>query len=492
MPNEPFFITCAIPYTNAPAHIGHALEFVLTDVLARYYRTAGKQVLLLHGADEHGSKNYKKALELGKTPQAFVDEITPAFLKAHKVLNISYDRFIRTSSPEHHKSAQAIWKKLAESGDIYKGTYKGLYCVGCETFITEAQARENNKVCPIHATPYEELEEENYFFKLSKYTTQIKQAIETNAFEVVPATRRQEILSLLGEGLQDFSASRPKTNLPWGVPVPGDNSQVMYVWLEALMNYITALGYPKGDVETYWPAQIQVIGKDILRFHAAIWPAILLSIGLPLPKRLYVHGFITADGKKMSKTLGNVIDPFEVVKGYGVDAFRYFLLRHIPSGEDGDFTWEKFENAYNGELANDLGNLVYRVASMIRRYSDGATGELPAHEHDEARYHEAVGQFRLDRALEAVWNQIQSLNVYIEEEKPWELAKSDPEHLAEVLSYLAGSLLQVADLLAPFLPDTAKHIQELFAKGLVPADVKPLFPKIYNYTAAPATTDEAN
>lgn len=491
MTKETFYITCAIPYTNAPAHIGHALEFVLTDVLARYHRAQGKQVLLLHGADEHGSKNYKKALELGLDPQAFADKITAEFVKAHAKLNISYDRFIRTSSPEHHKSAQAFWKQLVAAGDIYKGRYKGLYCVGCETFVSEQQARDNNGVCPIHNQPYEELEEENYFFKLAKYTPAIKQAIETDSFQIVPATRRHEILALLEEGLQDLSASRPKTSLPWGVPVPGDPSQVMYVWLEALMNYVTALGYPKGDLRIYWPANIQVIGKDILRFHAAIWPALLLSAGLTLPKQLFVHGFVTAEGKKMSKTLGNVVDPFEVIEAYGVDAFRYYLLRHISSGEDGDFTYEKFEHAYNGELANDLGNLVFRVASMIRRYQDGATGELAAHEHDEARYHEALAACRLDRALEAVWNQIQSLNVYIEEEKPWELAKTDTEHLAEVLNYLAGSLLQVADLLEPFLPTTAEQIRALFASGLVPADFKPLFPKIYNYTPEPTLTDEA-
>lgn len=487
-----YFITCAIPYTNAPAHIGHALEFVLTDILARYHRAQGEDVLLLHGADEHGTKNYEAAQKLNKSPQQFVDEITTAFLRAHQTLNISYDRFIRTSSPEHHKAAQAFWQKLEEAGDIYKGRYKGLYCVGCETFVTENQARENGNVCPIHQKPYQQLEEENYFFRLSKYTEEIRQAIETERFKVTPVSRRHEILALLNEGLQDLSASRPKESLPWGVPVPGDDSQVMYVWFEALMNYISGIGYPKADFDKYWPADVQVIGKDILRFHAAIWPAMLLSAGLPLPRNLFVHGFITSEGKKMSKSIGNVVDPFEVVAQYGADAFRYYLSRHIPSGEDGDFTWEKFEHAYNGELANDLGNLIFRVASMVKRYQSGVIGNLPDHEHDEARYHDAIAEFRLDQAIESVWEQIQGLNQYIEEEKPWVLAKSDPEHLTEVLAYLASSLLQVADLLEPFLPTTAAHIREIFINGQIPSEIKPLFPKIYNYTTPPIASNDAS
>ncbi len=479
---KPFFITCAIPYTNAPAHIGHALEFIQTDCLARYQRAQGYDVLLQHGADEHGSKNYQKALELNKTPQAFVDEITEKFMSVHKILNISYDRFIRTSSAEHKKGATAFWEVLVAAGDIYKSRYEGLYCVGCEAFVTEAQANENGGSCPIHERPYEKLSEENYFFRLSKYTDQIKQAIQTDRLRIVPETRKHEILSLIEDGLQDLSASRPKDKLPWGVGVPGDETQVMYVWFEALMNYLTVLGYPGGDFAHYWPAQVQVIGKDILRFHAAIWPAMLLSAKLELPATLYVHGFVNVDGKKMSKTAGNGVDPFEVVSQYGVDAFRYYLLRHIPSGEDGDFTWEKFERAYNGELANDLGNLVLRVANMILQYQKGATGEAPAHEHDEGAYHRAFSEMRFDKALGAVWQEIQSLNEYIEQEKPWILAKEDPEHLGEVLAYLTGSLLQITDLLVPFLPDTSDKIRKIFGSGVIPDKLEPLFPKIHNYT----------
>lgn len=484
--SENFYITCAIPYTNGPAHLGHALEFVISDVLSRYHRSLGKKVILQHGADEHGSKNFKKAQELKKKPQDFVDDITNNFVDAHKILNVKYDRFVRTSSPVHKKSAQDFWKKLIESKDIYKGTYKGLYCVGCEAFVTEGQAREQGNICPIHQAPYDQVEEENYFFKLSKYTALIKQAIETDAFEVVPKTRKHEILSLLNDGLQDISASRPTSVLPWGVPVPEDSDQVMYVWFEALINYLTALGYPKGDMDDFWPADIQIIGKDILRFHAAIWPALLMSAGLPLPKKLYVHGFINVEGKKMSKSTGNVVNPFEIIENYGTDPFRYYLLRHVPSGEDGDFTWEKFENAYNGELANDLGNLVYRVGSMIRRYQAGATGKTTAHEHDEEPYHRALEELRFDRALDWVWEMIQGLNQYIDEQKPWQLAKTDDEHLAEVMAYLTSSLLQVSDLLEPFMPQVGGLIKQTFSTGLIPEDIKPIFPKKYLHTAEPS------
>jgi methionyl-tRNA synthetase len=482
---KPYFITCAIPYTNAPAHIGHALEFVLTDVLSRYHRLQGRKVLLLHGADEHGTKNYEKAKSLGKDPQAFADEITAAFVRVHELLGVSYDRFIRTTSDAHKKGAGVFWQKLVEAGDIYKGIYKGLYCVGCEAFVTAGQAHDNGGQCPIHQTPYQELEEENYFFRVSKYTEAIKQAVSSGRFRVMPVGRQHEILALLSEGLTDLSCSRPKTSLPWGVTIPGDDTQVMYVWFEALMNYVTALGYPDGDMATYWPAEVQVIGKDILRFHAAIWPAMLMSAGLQLPRILFAHGFITADGKKMSKTVGNVVDPFEVIEQYGADAFRYYLLRHIPSGEDGDFTWVKFEHAYNGELANDLGNLVVRIASMLRRYQAGVPGSAPVHAHDESAYHRAFAELRLDLALEAVWNQVQGLNQYIDEEKPWQLAEHDPDHLKEVLSYLTGSIVQIADLLEPFLPVTAVRIRELFSADVLPESLPILFPKVYNYTPEP-------
>lgn len=457
----------------------------MTDVLARYHRKQGKDVLLVHGADQHGSKNYKKAQEEGMEPQVFVDKITDEFSKVHSALNIKMDRFIKTSTEEHKKSAQAVWKKLLDSGNIYKSTYKGLYCVGCEAFYTQSQAAETGNICPIHKQPLEKIEEENYFFKLSNYTDRVKKSIESDEFKVVPESRKHEILSVLNQGLEDISISRPVSKLPWGVPVPDDQDQVMYVWFEALINYISALGYPEGDFETYWPADVQVIGKDILRFHAAIWPAMLIGIEASLPKVLLVHGFITSGGQKMSKTTGNVVDPFEVMNQYGTDALRYYLLRHIPSTEDGDFTWQKFENAYNGELANDLGNLVQRTASMVTRYQDGVIGNIPEPGHDSGLYIEAMEEFKFDRALDVVWDLIHGLNQYIEAEQPWQLAKESSEqtHLQEVLSYIVGSLMQIGDLLEPFMPTTSENIKKIFASGSVDTSIGVLFPRIHNYTA---------
>jgi methionyl-tRNA synthetase len=339
---------------------------------------------------------------------------------------------------------------------------------------------------PDHPQAYQKLEEDNYFFKLSEYTVQIKSAIEGGQFQIVPETRRNEILALLGEGLDDISISRPKEKLDWGVPVPGDAHQVMYVWFEALMNYITVLGYPEhADFKAFWPAQVQVIGKDIIRFHAAIWPAMLLSLGLELPKQLYVHGFITLNGEKMSKSTGNVVAPREIIGKYGTDAFRYYFLRHIPSYGDGDFTWEAFESAYNNELANELGNAVQRTAVMIQKYQKGVIGTIPSAEHDSATVWEALGQCRFDRALDAIWDQVRGLNQYIDEEKPWEIAKTgDADHLREVLAYQAGCLLEIAELIAPFLPDSAAKIETIFASGMVKPLDGTLFPK--HDTAPPA------
>jgi methionyl-tRNA synthetase len=485
MNKEKFYITCAIPYVNGSPHLGHALEFTQTDVLARYQRLQGKDVLLQHGADQHGSKNYKKAQELGKDPLVFVNEITEQFKQIHKALNISYDRFIGTTEDRHKKASQAIWKRLDAAKAVYKAQYEGLYCVGCESFVTEEQSKLNGGVCPNHKQPYEQLSEENYFFKLSSYTDAIKEAITTNQFVVTPNSRRNEILQVLEDGLEDISISRPKQKLPWGVPVPGDADHVMYVWFDALINYISVLDYPDGeDFKKYWPADIQVIGKDILRHHAAIWPAMLLGAGLPLAHTLHAHGFITSEGQKMSKTVGNVVDPFEAINGYGADPFRYYLIRHIPTGGDGDFSWEKFENAYNTELANDLGNLVQRVASMIQRYQQGAIGSIPPPEHDSGAYHEAMANLQFDRALDFVFEMIQGLNQFIEQEKPWDIAKEeDTTHLQEVLAYLASSLLQVATLLEPFMPDTASKITQAFGNEIVDPGASVMFPKIHNYTS---------
>jgi methionyl-tRNA synthetase len=471
-----YYVTTSIAYVNAPPHIGYALELLQADVLARAARQRGDEVVYCTGTDEHGSKIAQKAAEAGQKPEVFAEAMSKHFLALIKLLNISNDRFIRTTDPNHEKRAQIIWKALSK--DIYKGKYTGWYDVRQEEFVPEGKA-DPARMKPDHPQAYQKLEEENYFFKLSKYNDQILDAINSGAFQIVPETRRNEILSVLKEGLEDISISRPKDKLEWGVAVPGDKDQVMYVWVEALMNYITVLGYPEHeDFKKYWPADVQVVGKDIVRFHAAIWPAMLMSLGLPLAKQLFVHSFITVEGEKMSKSLGNVIAPSEIVKRYGVDPFRYFFLRHIPSYNDGDFSWDTFEASYNNELANELGNAVQRTAAMIERYQDGIIGTVPAAEHDSAPVAEAMAECRFDRALDHIWDQVRGLNQYIDEEKPWEIAKlKDKDHLREVLAYQVSCLLEIADLIEPFLPDTAKKIKHIFESGTVKLPETTLFPK---------------
>lgn len=473
-----FYITTSIPYVNAAPHIGTAMDFIYADVLARHNRQIGvEQVLFSTGVDEHGTKIAEKAKEAGQRPKDFVDQNTQRFVDLLKVLNISNDRFIRTTDKGHEQRAQIVWKNLAK--DIYKNKYVGLYCVGCEEFVTETIAKENNMVCPIHNQPYQKLEEENYFFALSKYTDAIKESIKDDVYKIVPLTRKHEILSLLESGLDDISISRPIEKLEWGIPVPGDKTQVMYVWFEALLNYITVLGYPEHkDFETYWPTDIQVIGKDNLRFHAAIWPGVLLALGLPLLKTLYVHGFVNFNGKKLSKSTGNVVSPAEIIEKYGVDATRYYLMRHIPSYDDGDFTWQKMDDAYNNELANDLGNAVQRVASMVVKYQNKLIGEIPPPSHDIHEYQEALASCRFDRALDEVWDQVRGLNQYIDTEKPWAVAKTnDIAHLSDILSYSTGCLLEIAALIRPFMPDTAAKIEYVFKEGVIRPLEKSLFPK---------------
>jgi methionyl-tRNA synthetase len=476
-----FYVTTSIPYINGEPHLGHAMEFVIADVLARYARAQGKPTIYSTGTDEHGSKVAEKAAELNMTPKALADKNAEKFQQMLQLLNISNDRFIRTTDKGHEQRAQLIWKALKK--DIYKSTYTGWYDVRQEEFVTESQL-EPERTDPSHPQAYQKIEEENYFFKLSAYTDKIKTAIESDELRVIPETRKNEILSVFKEGLTDISISRPKEKIAWGIPVPGDTTQVMYVWFEALMNYITVLGYPEHeDMRTFWPATYQVIGKDILRFHAAIWPGMLLALGLPLQKNLYVHGHVQFNGQKMSKSTGNVVDPKEIVAIYGVDAFRYYFLRKVPSYNDGDFTWAQFEASYNGELGNELGNAVQRTIVMIEKYQDGLIGDIPPAEHDVAEYHEAVRQCRFDRALDEVWDQVRGLNQYIEEQKPWQIAKeNDQEHLNEVLVYMVSCLLEIADLLQPFLPNTAESIKNTFAEGVLNKPQGVLFPKIEKFT----------
>ncbi len=480
-----YYVTTAIAYVNAVPHIGFAYEVIIADTLARYHAEQGKTVFFSTGSDEHGGKIDDAAKELGVSTDRFVDQNVQALKDVLPVVGVKYTKFIRTSSDEHVVGAQEIWKRLEKY--IYKGSYVGLYDKREETFVTEEEAKELMESDPERYDRLEKLEEDNYFFKLSAFTPKILKAISDNELRIVPETRRNEILNLLRDGLEDISVSRPKEKLSWGVPVPGDDKQVMYVWFEALMNYITTLGYPSGqEFEDFWPADSQVIGKDIIRFHAAIWPAMLIGLGLPLPKDIYAHGFITVDNSKISKSVGNVISPLELVSTYGTDAARYFLLRHIPSYSDGDFSWLKMENAYNGELGNELGNLVQRIVSMIRNYQAGIIGDLPEAVHDEGPYHSAMEDYRFDRALDYIWSMIKSLNQYIDEEKPWVLAKDEEEkeHLAEVLAYVSSNLLLVGKLLLPFMPATADIIIKTFSSDVVPEKTEPLFPRIHKYTEA--------
>lgn len=487
------YITTAIPYVNGVPHIGHALDYLLADIWTRYQQQNGHQVRFQVGTDEHGNKIAAKAAEVGVDPKVYTDRMYVNFESLMKKVDASYTDFIRTTDEHHIGAVQYIWKKLQPY--IYKGSYEGWYCVGCESFVTDKEAADNNGICPDHNQSYQRLSEHNYYLKTSAFTEQIKAAIDSGVMEIVPAFRKKEFLELIKDGLQDVSISRPKKNLSWGVPVPGDSDQVMYVWVDALANYITVLGYPdKANWQEYWPADVQVIGKDILRFHAGIWPAMLLGLGLDLPKKLLVHGFVNVGGVKQSKSLGNGVDPNDVIEQYGLDAFRYFFSRHIPTLDDGDFTWEKFETAYNTELANDLGNLIQRVASMVTRYQAGVIGDAPQGEHDMRTYHEAMAALEFNRAIDEVWLMVRSLNQYIESVKPWEIAKyvdkdADAEtHLSEVLAYSVGALLQIGDLLVPFLPAAAAKIQQAFETGVIVPSAGVLFPRIYIHTPNPHAT----
>ncbi len=484
------YITTAISYVNGEPHVGNALDYLLADIWSRYQMQNGHPVRFQIGVDEHGTKIAASAKQAGISPQDYTDKAHVNFKDLANNLGVDYTDFIRTTSPNHKSTVQYIWQKL--SPYIYKGNYEGWYSVGEEAFVSDKVAAANNGISPEHGTPYERLSEENYYFKLSEFAQKIREAIESDRLKIVPENRKKEILNLIEEGVEDISISRPKKSLGWGVSVPGDDTHVVYVWFDALANYLSVLGYPNDQTwSEYWPANVQVVGKDILRFHAIIWPAMLMALGLPLPKTILAHGHLSAGGRKMSKTLGNVVQPNEIIETYGTDAFRYYFARHIPTLGDGDFTWERFETVYNTELGNDLGNLVQRVAGMINKYQSGVIGEITQNEHDMKLYHDAFKNYHFDEALESVWGKVRALNQYIDNVKPWEIAKKAQQeqeakdHLAEVLAYAAGALVQISDLLLPFMPTSARKINNIFETGVVQFDGQPLFPKVYKHTEEP-------
>ena len=470
---EKKYITTSIAYINAAPHVGFAWELLQADVLARWYRLNGHPTWLLTGTDEHGSKIAKVAGEEGVAPQVIADRNSALFANLKPLLNLSTDDFIRTSDQKRHfPGAQKLWWQLAAAGDIYKDKYVGLYCVGCEAYVTEKDLVDG--CCQYHKTEPERIEEENYFFRLSKYADKIAQLIESKELEIIPEGRAKEILNVIKSGLTDISFSRPVAKLPWGVPVPDDPEQTMYVWCDALSNYISAIGYGRDETEfnQWWPADIHCIGKDILRFHAAIWPGMLLSAGLPLPKKVLVHGFITSNGQKMSKSLGNVIDPKEAIDVYGVDALRYYLLRELPTTDDGDFSWKRFEELYNHELADNLGNLLSRVVQMASKFCDGkAPAVSPALDGTAdiiAEVQKYLEELDLQKALLAINQYISQLNVLVDAKKPWELAKQGKqEEINAVLYQLLEGLRIVALLLAPYLPETAGTIYASLGLGNV-------------------------
>lgn len=466
-----FYITTAILYTNGSPHIGYGMELVQTDVLARYHRQKGESVKFLTGTDEHGTTVARAAKKMDKTPQELADEVAAQAQELCKKLNISNDDFIRTSDQKRHwPTAQKMWQKLSEAGDLYKKQYEGLYCVGHEAFIKKTDLVDG--LCPIHKTAPDKVSEENWFFKVSKYKDQVAKLIESDELRIVPESRKKEILNLVKDA-EDVSFSRPRKVLSWGIPVPGDDEQVMYVWCDALTNYISAIGYADDSQEfkDFWPADVHLIGKDILRFHALYWPAMLMAAGLPLPRSIFVHGFITVNGQKMSKTIGNVIDPFVVLDKYGTDVVRYFLLREVPSDEDGDFSEERLRERYTSDLANGLGNLVQRVATLIHTKMDGEIiyhkDKLPDVEElneaeNDADINRAIENFKLHEALALIWKKIDAANVFINEEAPWKLVDTDPEQFQKVMLGLVNMIHCIILNLEPFMPETTAKIRQVF------------------------------
>ena len=472
---KPYYITTPIYYPSAKLHIGHAYCTTLADTIARFKRLAGYDVFFLTGSDEHGQKIQRTAENQGVTPLQYVDGIVAEFKKLWEKLGISNDDFIRTSEPRHHKVVQEIFRRIQEKGDIYKGSYTGLYCTPCESYWTELQLDENG-CCPDCHRPVEQVSEEAYFFKISKYADRLLQYIDENPDFIRPVSRRNEMINFIKQGLEDLCISR--TSFDWGIPVPGDEKHVVYVWFDALTNYITPIGFldDPEKFKKFWPADLHLVGKEIVRFHTIIWPCILMALDLPLPKMVYGHGWLVVDGDKMSKSKGNVVDPMLLIDEFSADAIRYFLLRDVNLGQDGNFSRDALINRINADLANDLGNLLHRSLNMIGKFQDGVIlppeGESPVDASLKSDAMETVKEFKegmeameLSSSIKKVWAFISRANKYIDETAPWVLAK-DPgkkQELANVMYCLAESLRIISLMISPYMPVTGKRIWEQLA-----------------------------
>jgi len=468
-----YYLTTAIPYVNAAPHIGFALELVQADAIARYQRLLGREVYFLTGSDENALKNVQAAEKAGLPVRQFVDQNAAKFEELKKPLNLSFDQFIKTSQPRHIAGAQALWNACRKE-DIYRKKYSGLYCLGCEEFKTEKELVEGK--CPEHPTlTPEKVEEENYFFRLSAYQDWLEEIISQDKLKIVPEIRKNEVLSFIKRGLEDFSVSRSvKRSKGWGVPVPDDPEQIMYVWFDALANYITALDWQENSplYQKYWPAEVHVIGKGISRFHAIYWPAMLKSAGLAHPKSIFIHGYVTAEGQKISKSLGNTVDPYKLAEEFGTDPVRYYLLREIPAYGDGDFSIARFKEVYNADLANGLGNLVARVAKLSENSGFGLETRKKNKFNED--YQKLLDAFRFDEALAMIWGLVRGADKTINEGQVW---KQTGEKLKKSIRALTEIILDISYYLEPFLPDTAVKIQKQFGSTAIKSE-KPLFPRL--------------
>lgn len=516
---ERFYVTTPIYYPSDRLHIGHAYTTTVADSLARWHRFAGREVLFVTGSDEHGQKIQRAAQAKGVTPQEYVDEIVASFKHLWEKLNIKYDDFVRTTSERHHQAVQAVFQKIYDKGDIYKSAYEGWYCTPCETFWLESRLVEGN--CPDCGRPVELVEEESYFFKLSKYADRLLQYIEKHPEFIQPESRRNEMVNFIKSGLEDLCVSR--TTFDWGIPVPIDGKHVIYVWFDALTNYITALGYPEPNelLDKWWPADLHLVGKEIMRFHTIIWPIMLMALDLPIPKTVFGHGWLLFDSDKMSKSKGNVVDPLELIAEFGVDPIRYFLLREVSFGQDGNFSRRALIERTNADLANDLGNLLNRTLSMLNRYYDGVVPE-PQGEYGEldqelrelagglgSEVDALIKELKLNEALIKIWKLVGRANKYIDERAPWNLAKlEDKSELSIVMYNLIETLRIVALLVKSFLPETGekiwaqlgltdlgeKTLQDAvwgqLAAGTQTAKGDPIFPRIELEKEEPTLTTE--